>query len=128
MKRLITLQVFAIALLSFLPLSSRAEYYMVYPGTVNYTQPVATCGSCCKRTCYTRCNTCAPRPRCNPNPCCGNPCGNQYGYGNQYYDSGYYSSFYEAPPVVYLNYVSPMRHHAHRGAEEVAEYAWVPYP
>jgi len=128
MKRLATVQVFAIALLSFLPLSSRAEYYVVYPGTVYYTQPVASCGSCCKRTCYSRCNPCPPpRPRCNP--CCGNPCGNQYiGYG-AYGDYGEYNSyFYETPPVVYLNYVSPARHSAYRGSEEVAEYAWVPYP
>jgi hypothetical protein len=107
MKRL-HLPIFTFIFLIFVSLSARAEYYMVYPGTVYYTG--IQCNPCyykykkCK-PCYTRCTS-----------CCRNTCG------------GGYRVYYETPPTVYMESVSSRRHVSYYGSEEMVEYAWVPYP
>jgi hypothetical protein len=110
MKKLITLQICAFIFLFSATLTARAEYYMVYPGTVYYTGYTG-CPSC-----YTRCHSC--QARCTS--CCRSHCG---GY-RVYYETPVY---YEVPRVVYMRYVSPRRH-VYRGSEESVEYGWVPYP
>lgn len=114
MKRLIILQVCTFVFLIFATASAKAEYYMVkssdvvyYTGYVPVQQTYVGCRSCCKVKVATCCRT----------SCCRSSCG----YPGVVY-------YYPQPTIVYMNYVSPYRHHHTRGSEEVAEYAWVPYP
>jgi hypothetical protein len=108
MKRLFTLQVFSCIFLLTASVAARAEYYVVYPTPTavwytGYTVP-STCSSCCRSCRYA----------------CTGRCGG--------YRTGY-RVYYETPPVVYMRYTSPRRVRTdYWGAEETADYAWVPYP
>lgn len=93
------IQIFTFTFLITVAASAKAEYYIVYPGTAYYTS-ANTCNSCC------------------------NPCGGYYQEASYYRETVYYP----APVVVYMRYVSPHKHNYYRGSEEMAEYAWIPYP